>query len=135
MSLRPGTRLGAYEVLGSGSAPIRVSQNGGREPVWSRNGRELFYLQGTKVIALTVKPSGEFAFEPPVVLFDGPYLHSPETGSSQVEFSRSFDVAPDGRFLMLLGAGETAAPQPHEPTGIVVVQNWSEELKRLVPVQ
>jgi hypothetical protein len=57
----------------AGSAPIRVSQDGGREPIWSRDGRELFYLQGNKVIALTVKAGQEFSFAPPRVLFDRPY--------------------------------------------------------------
>jgi hypothetical protein len=44
-------------------------------------------------------------------------------------FGRAFDIAPDGRrFLMIKEGGNEAAPQ-----NLVVVLNWFEELKRLVP--
>ena len=43
----------------------------------------------------------------------------------------TYDVAPDGRFLMLKQAGD--AGQPVEPATVIVVKNWLEELKRLVP--
>jgi len=103
----------------AGGAPVRVSSNGGNRPAWSREGRELFYREGTKMMAVRIKAGQALAFDPAVELFDRPYRPD-------------FDVAPGGRFLM--------SPQP-TPTGaaaaspgIVVVQNWQEELKRLVPV-
>jgi hypothetical protein len=113
----------------TGSAPMRVSQNGGREPVWARDGRELFYLEGNKMMALAVKGGQEFSFSAPKLLFDQPYFHGPMQGSV-VDIPLSYDVAADGRFIMIPQTGDTtsgAAP------GIVVVQNWTEELKRLVP--
>jgi len=42
-------------------------------------------------------------------------------------------VVADGRFLMFSAVEESAAPKASAPPGIMVVQNWSEELKRLVP--
>jgi hypothetical protein len=42
-----------------------------------------------------------------------------------------FDVAPDGRFLMVKdGSGDAGTRTPNT---LIVVQNWTEELKRLVP--
>jgi dipeptidyl aminopeptidase/acylaminoacyl peptidase len=112
----------------TGSAPMRISQNGGREPVWARDGTELFYLEGNKMMALAVKGGQEFS-SAPQLLFDQPYFH----GSGQVgivDIVTSYDVAADGRFIMIPQTGDTtSATAP----GIVVVQNWTEELKRLVP--
>ena len=57
------------------------------------------------------------------VLFDTPYY---------IEVtSRPYDIAPDGRFLMVKSVSE---PDEVEPPTINVVQNWHEELQRLVPV-
>jgi hypothetical protein len=92
--------------------------NGGDRPVWSRDDRELFYREGTKMMGVRIKASAtEFGFEPATQLFDRPYR-------------LDYDVAPDGRFLMIPAAAQGGPPTP---AGIVVVQNWTEELKRLVP--
>jgi Tol biopolymer transport system component len=101
--------------------PVQVSNNGGMEPVWSRNGRELFYLEGGNVMAVSVDREPELRFGKPQTLFPGP-------PSSRGPGSRAYDVAPDGRFVMLKEAGEST-----ESTYVVVVENWFEELKRLVP--
>ena len=110
-------------LAGPGAA-VRVSPNGGVEPVWARSGRELYYLEGTQLMAVEV-PSGEsFAFSAPTRLFAFGYVRSPQPPS--------YDVAADGRFLVLKPVGgktEAAPPQ------IVVVLNWHEELKRLVPTR
>jgi hypothetical protein len=44
---------------------------------------------------------------------------------------RSYDVAPDSRFLMV----RDVERPPLKPTNIILVQNWFEELKRLVPMK
>jgi len=101
-------------------APVRVSSNGGIVPVWSRDNRELFYREGAKMMAVKITGGSAFAFDPAVPLFDRRSL-------------MGFDVSSDGRFLMALPSAPSAAPPA--PNGIVVVQNWTEELKRLVPVR
>jgi hypothetical protein len=100
-------------------APVRVSPDGGIEPAWSRNGRELFYLQENKMMAVPVWIGAQFRFDAPQELFDEQYRHVERP---------SYDVTSDGRFVMiqLTNAGPTAA-------GMVVVQNWLEEVKRRVP--
>jgi len=100
-------------------APIRISPNGGLEPVWSPDSRELFYLQGNKMMAVKIDADSEFRFERPEVLFEENYYH---------DYNPSYDVGPDGRFLMIQrGEQEPGQAQIH------VVINWFEELKRLVP--
>jgi serine/threonine-protein kinase len=40
-----------------GGAPVRVSRDGGKQPVWSHNGRELYYLQSNRLMAAAVETS------------------------------------------------------------------------------
>ena len=99
-------------------APVRISPSGGLEPVWSRDGHELYYLEGSKMMAVRIETQPELRPQPAEVLFDGDYFHRNR---------RSYDVATDGRFLMI-------QPMITEQDGqIHVVLNWFEELKRLVP--
>jgi eukaryotic-like serine/threonine-protein kinase len=101
----------------------QISTEGGTEPVWNPNGRELFYRSGGKIMAVDVTTQPGFAAGTPRKLFEGPYLASPLTNPN-------YDVSPDGqRFLMLKPAESAEAA----PTQINVVLNWFEELKRRVP--
>jgi eukaryotic-like serine/threonine-protein kinase len=101
----------------------QISTEGGTEPMWNPNGREMFYRSGRKMLAVEIATQPGFAAGRPRVLFEGDYLPTP------LSFP-NYDVSPDGqRFLMLKSneAGEAA------PTQINVVLNWFEELKRRVP--
>jgi Tol biopolymer transport system component len=98
-----------------------ISTDGGREPVWSANGRELFYRNGGQVLSVRVETEPEFSAGAPSVLFEGDYYLEPGGGNC-------YDVTPDSqRFLMVQREPESP------PTEITVVLNWIEELKRLVP--
>ena len=103
-------------------AKWRITFGGGRDPVWSRDGGELFYQNDTTMFAVAVTTEDTFSVAPPVALFDGPYVDS---------IGRWYDVAPDGKFLMVkpgwLGDGR-------ETPVIHVVLNWFQELKRLAPI-
>jgi Tol biopolymer transport system component len=129
------TRTGQSEIWVKAlddSAPIRVSENGGQEPVWSRSGRELYYLEGNKIMMAAVSSGARFSFQPATALFDAPFFHVP-AGMTVSGWSggRSYDVGADGRFLMIPLAGGQGLWEAH--TNIVVVQNWLEDLRRLVP--
>lgn len=101
----------------------QISTEGGTEPMWNRNGRELFYRSGEKMMAVDVVTHPNFTAAKPRILFEGHYLLSPAT-------SANYDVSPDGqRFLMLKSAEAGGAA----PTQINVVLNWFEELKQRVP--
>jgi eukaryotic-like serine/threonine-protein kinase len=100
----------------------QISTEGGTEPVWNPNGRELFYRSGDKMMAVDIAAQSGFTASKPRVLFEGRYEPTAAT-------SPNFGVSPDGqRFLMLKPSEQEAAP-----TQINVVLNWFEELKRRVP--
>ena len=103
--------------------PMRVSNSGGIEPLWSLDGQELFYRRGDAMMAVAVETGTEFSFAAPKQLFSGPYKQR------QYLTGRMYDVARDGRFLMILPGDEKRAVPPGT---IVVVQNFSEELKQRV---
>ncbi len=97
-----------------------VSSDGGSYAAWRRDGKELFYRNGNKMMAVSVTPKGsELTLSPPRVLFDRRYTFETSTIAN-------YDISLDGtRFLMVkdeVGAGR-----------INIVLNWFEELKRLAP--
>jgi serine/threonine-protein kinase len=107
---------------GPGS-PVRVSPNGGHDPVWSHDGKELFYDNGPQLLSARVlADQTDFRVEAPRGLFEGGFVQYAENAPSV------FDVAPDGRFLMIAPNDATPA------SAIIVVTNWFEELKARVPV-
>ncbi len=94
----------------------QVSTGGGTNPVWSPDGRELFYRQGRRMMVVPVRIDQEFSAGKPQLLFQGQFLPEP------------YDVFPDGsRFLMIQTEQDSESDQIH------VVLNWFEELQRLVP--
>jgi Tol biopolymer transport system component len=103
---------------------VRVSTNGGYEPQWSADGKELYYLEGNAMMAVAVETDREFSFEAPEQLFVGSYSVNPSG------LSATYDVARDGRFLMIESPGTSTGPPP---ASIVVVENWATELEQRVP--
>ena len=105
-----------------GSTPrIRVSRNGGTEPMWSKRDDEIFYRQGTRMMSVSVEAGLELTLTAPKVLFEGVFAEG------QVGIP-NYDVTSDGQeFVMVVQDDLAAVPQ------INVVLNWDEELKRLVP--
>jgi len=105
-----------------------ISTGGGTKPVWSRNGRELFYLDGTNnLMSVPVQTTGPaFTAGNPVKLLDGRYY----VGAPP---NRAYDVSPDGqRFLMIKDSATSDPTQNAAPPSLVVVLNWFEELKTRV---
>jgi serine/threonine-protein kinase len=101
-----------------------ISQDGGNSPVWGPQGREIFYrsLEDGAMMAAKIRTEPTFTAEAPVVLFTGNYYRARD---------RNYDISPDGRrFLMLKEVGQSS-----DPDTLVVVLNWFEELKRLVPTE
>jgi hypothetical protein len=114
---------GEYQVYVTaypGPGPtVVVSTKGGLSPLWSANGRELFYRLGSKVMAAAVSSTAPLSFGAPVELFDGPY-------TLDLKGHQREGVTRDGRFLMV----ENSDDFP-----IVIVQNWPAELARLAPAK
>ncbi len=126
---------GDYKVYvrpypGPGSSH-QISTRGGSRPAWSRDGGEIFYRSGPRngFYSVKIDVDGE-RLRPglPVKLFEGPY--------SAGRPLRFYDVAPDGRFLLIKKpdeAARAAAIEEFFPTSIRLVQNWFQELERLAP--
>jgi Tol biopolymer transport system component len=123
----PSDESGRYEIYvqpypGPGGK-WQISTEGGTEPVWNPNGRELFYRNGDKMIAVDIATQPGFTVGKPRMLFAGPYVPT-------VTMFPNYDMSPDGqRFLMLKPSESTETA----PTQINVVLNWFEELKQKVP--
>jgi len=116
-------------------AKYQISKNIGRSPLWSPDGKEIFYVvapadQGVGqlvVMSLTTQPT--FAFGNPVVVPSGRLQLS---GGLLVP--RRFDIAPDGGIIGVVDARQT--PSGASATlQIQIVLNWFEELKRRVPTK
>jgi len=102
-----------------------ISHEGGTEPLWAPNGKQLFYrsLDYEEVWVVDIQAGGSFFASKPRLLFKTP-------GSALGWPVRAWDISPDGRrFLMV--KQEDRKPQP--VTEMILVQNWFEELKRLCP--
>jgi serine/threonine-protein kinase len=95
----------------------RVSRGGGRAPGWSTDGRQLFFRNQDQMLAVEITTEPELRIGEPVELWERPYY-------SQEQFG-NYDVAPDGRFLML-GLPESDAPRL---VMINVVVNWFSEVQ------
>jgi eukaryotic-like serine/threonine-protein kinase len=107
-----------------GGGKWQISTDGGIEPAWNPNGRELFYRSTNKMMVVQITTQPTFAAGRPTMLFEGDYLASPFPATGV-----TYDVTPDGqRFLMIKDAPTEQATQ------INVVVNWFEELKRRIPV-
>jgi Tol biopolymer transport system component len=142
--ISPDGRYLAYDASQSGRAevyvqPFRgsgrrelVSIDGGSQPVWARNGRELFYrvTQGPgrpmRMMVVDVRLGDVFTAKRPRVLWEATGARYPGgTGG------RTYDVDPDGRRFLMIQQRDPVSPPPI--THVVLVQNWLDELKRLAP--
>ncbi|HSF17412.1 MAG TPA: protein kinase [Vicinamibacteria bacterium] len=93
-----------------------VSSGGGAGPIWSRDGRELFYRLGYKVMAVSIGGGDRIEPTTPRALFEGRFRLSAGEGGG------NYDVSPDGRFLMV------RAKDLVTPDVIHVVFDWPEAL-------
>ena len=117
---------GRYELyvqpLAGAGTRRQISTEGGQEAVWSRDGRELFYRSGKRMMAVSMGGGTSLVARPPRVLFEGGFALG-------VPGVPNYDVAPDGRFLMIRLTDE----EEQERRTIRIVLDWVEELRRSGP--
>ena len=90
--------------------------------MWSRDGQELLYGDGQgRMMSVSVDLQPTFKSGDPSVVFKGPYKFDRP-------FIRNYDLHPDGQRFLMIKEGEGS-----ERIDLVLVQNWFEELERLVP--
>jgi serine/threonine-protein kinase len=105
------------QAFPAGTGHWQVSTDGGSEPRWSADGRELFYREGRRLLAVRIQTGEPFTASPPVALFDGLYYENRN--------HPAYDVHPNGREFVMIKAVEGSA-------NLVIVLNWFEELKQRV---
>ena len=140
--ISPDGRWVAYQSSESGANQVyvrpfpkvdaghwQISTDNGLKPVWSRNGRELFYMtntaSGSAMMAVAVQTAGAlFSAGNAVKLFDlAPYY--------LVNNARTYDVSANGRFLLI----KDPAANRTSTTSLVVVEHWTQELEQRVPAK
>jgi len=124
ISYGSGNQVFVQPFASSGTAPApggrwQVSVDGGNTSGWSRDGRELFYQGGNKLMSVPIEPGPAFKAGTPRLLFETRYGGFP-----------TFEVSPDAkRFLFInTAAPETAAGQQQ----LHFVVEWFEEVRRRV---
>ena len=140
----PDGRWMAYVSNESGGAEVYVrpypgpgekvristdSSDGGTEPVWAPNGRELLYRgfgENGGVFSATISSLSPFRVDPPRRVVE---LNSNEYDSTSP--IRSWNVSPDGQRFLASRFERTGQPI----TTLQLVLNWGEELRRLVPAR
>ena len=109
------------------SGKWQVSTDGGIYPRWSADGSRLFFVTGDGIdfMEAVIETEPSFSRQTPTALFRFASAGFP-----------AYAVSADGeRFLMLkLGATDDAAANTAE-SRVIIVENWIEELKRLVPTE
>jgi serine/threonine-protein kinase len=106
---------------------IQISADGGGQPVWARNGRELFFRNGDELLAVDVALQGDFTAGRPRLLFSR-YNPQSESGLAY-DLDADYDVSLDGQRFVI---PKRVLDVSNTPTGGVVL-NWFEELRRLAP--
>ena len=105
-----------------GGHKVQLSTTGGTEPMWARNGRELFYRRGDQMLAVPIQSGPTLVAGKPILLFEQPYQR--RAGVNRA----NYDVSKDGRFLMIKTHGAD-----RKPTGIRFVSEWFTELRQRLP--
>jgi serine/threonine-protein kinase len=119
------TEVYVMEFPGPG-AKWQISTEGGIHPVWSWDGRRLYYRRPGTIYSVAIETDSEFSASMPEVIYSGPYLGAVNFGLPY------YDVSPDGEDVFLIRA---AGQEERQSTQVHVVLNWFEELKRLVPTE
>ncbi len=103
----------------------RISVDGGWNPAWSRDGRQIYYTWGGVLMAVDVTPGrGDFQRGRPAPLI--------EPWTSRCDPVRCYDILPDGSFVTTVAVAEGRPLERFGTTEIQVVLNWFEELKARV---
>lgn len=123
-----GKRLGLPDVfvrrMSSGAAKWRVSRDGGYAPLWSRDGKEIFFLDGVALYTCAVSIDGEaLSLAAPTKLFDLPPGRKWERGL------RPYDVSSDGQRFILVRPALKDVPDRQ----IRIILHWPDELAAKVP--
>jgi hypothetical protein len=125
-SRRPQVYVQAFPGPGP---KVQVSSDGGTDPVWRRDGGELFYRSGDSMMVVSVPPGAAFSAGRPQELWKGSYSHGMSSSCGAPGLTSSnYDVTADGRRFLMIRDDDIESETSRE---IVLVQGWADELRRL----
>jgi len=103
----------------TGSGKWHISTDGGQQPLWARDGSEIYYRNSGKIMAVKIETDASFLAQKPVLLFK----NQSDTREMNPFGSPNYDVHPDGKFLLI-------KPDPISPLRqINITLNWFEEFR------
>jgi serine/threonine-protein kinase len=118
------------ERFPDGGMRQQLSDGPGRSPVWSRDGKALYYVAGDSMMVVQIRSAMPLTADRPRLLFRATF--PPVNGGQRV-----FDVGPDGRFAAVLSglpdvaSGAASSSRP-VPGSIILIQDWTSEIRRAV---
>ena len=115
-------RFEVYVRSVAGDVNRMITTAGGGGPLWSGDGRELFYRFGSGVYVVEVSTDDTFIYGRPTLLFEGIYR-------ADTNGIASYAVSRDAQRFLMIKPGRS----DDTPTHLNLVLNWFEELNRLVP--
>jgi serine/threonine-protein kinase len=108
---------------------VQVSSDGGTDPVWRRDGRELFYRNGDSMIVVPVVTEPTFTTGRPQQLWKASYSHGMSSSCGAPGLTSSnYDVTADGQRFLMVRDDDIEKETSRE---IILVQGWAGELSRL----
>lgn len=137
VSIAPDDSWVAYQMNDSGQDEIfvqpikgttterhQISVGGGTRPLWGSNGQDLFYIGGDdRLTSVRIQKGPSFSASEPTSILPARYFNAGP--------GRTYTVSRDGGRFLMIKEGSGRGQSAH----IVVVQNWTEELKQRVPVR
>jgi hypothetical protein len=107
------------QAFPGGGQKQRVSNAGGQEPLWARDGSRLFYRRENLVVAVTIGPGPGLNLGRSDVVFEGVY--EPAAGNG----APNYEVSADGKRFLMIRRNDLSM---FAATELVIVVNWSAEL-------
>ena len=115
-------RTGKYEIyvqpMSADAAPTQISTEGGTSPRWSPDGRTVYYVQGSSIVAATLDAGAGIAVASRKVVMDG--------GVTDVNGQNvNWDIFPDGKQFLYIDQVGQGLPR------IALIQNWVEMVRAM----
>ena len=114
----------------------RISDDFGVSPVWAPDDSAMYYstgVRGGRIMTTSIQSASGFLRGPLVELFVGGTANGFVTGLQLGNAAAMFDVHPDGERFVWARLGDEADERAVLPPQVIIVQNWTTELERLVP--
>jgi len=115
---------GIYDIyvkaFSGGSERTRLSNGGGMDPIWSEDGKTIYYNYVRDIYSVDIDPANNYSHGVPKLLFSGDFIEL-------AGYNWAYDESHDRFFFVQTIESETVAKE------LNVISNWFEELKRLAP--